>query len=116
MNNIRNEIELACEYAINPLGVDTLRPRFGWLHEFDRFYSGWVLLETKGKAGAKITIHHESTPAGWETEGQKEIYTLKGKTGTTIVAVNYAWANNPAAPLYNSGGIPAVPFNTEAQQ
>ena len=46
--------------------------------------------------------------------GKKKVV-LKGKTGTTIVAVNYAWADNPAAPLYNSAGIPAVPFNTEAQ-
>ena len=28
--------ELACEYATNPLGVDTPRPRFGWLLESDR--------------------------------------------------------------------------------
>ena len=41
---------------------------------------------------------------------------LKGKAGTKIVAVNYAWADNPAAPLYNRAGIPALPFNTEAQK
>jgi len=28
--------ELACEYATDPLGVDTPRPRFGWLLESDR--------------------------------------------------------------------------------
>ena len=27
--------ELTCEYATNPLGVDTPRPRFGWLLESD---------------------------------------------------------------------------------
>ena len=32
------------------------------------------------------------------------------------VAASYAWANNPAAPLYNSSGIPAVPFNTESKK
>jgi len=37
-----------------------------------------VLLKTKGKAGAKITIHYESIPAGWTTEGEKDTYTLKG--------------------------------------
>jgi sialate O-acetylesterase len=47
--------------------------------------------------------------------GKNEVV-LKGKAGTKIVAVNYAWANNPAAPLYNSAGIPAVPFNTESQE
>jgi sialate O-acetylesterase len=47
--------------------------------------------------------------------GKKKVV-LKGKAGTKIVAVNYAWANNPAAPLYNSAGIPAVPFNTESDE
>lgn len=28
--------ELACEYATNPLGVDTPRPRFSWFLESDR--------------------------------------------------------------------------------
>ncbi len=28
--------ELTCEYATNPLGVDTPRPRFGWLPKSDR--------------------------------------------------------------------------------
>jgi sialate O-acetylesterase len=46
----------------------------------------------------------------------KDTIVLKGKPGAKIVAVNYAWANNPAAPLYNSSGIPAVPFNTESKE
>jgi hypothetical protein len=25
--------------------------------------------------------------------------------------VRYAWANNPAATLYNKNGLPAVPFD-----
>ncbi|MBT4502849.1 MAG: hypothetical protein HOC74_34265, partial [Gemmatimonadetes bacterium] len=24
-------IELTCEYAVNPLGIDIPKPRFGWL-------------------------------------------------------------------------------------
>jgi len=28
--------ELTCEYAANPLGVDTPRPRFGWLLDSDK--------------------------------------------------------------------------------
>jgi len=28
--------ELTCEYATNPLGVDTPRPRFGWLLQSDK--------------------------------------------------------------------------------
>jgi sialate O-acetylesterase len=31
----------------------------------------------------------------------------------TPVAVRYAWANNPAATLYNAAGFPAVPFRTD---
>ena len=46
----------------------------------------------------------------------KDTIVLKGKAGTKIVAVNYAWADNPSAPLYNRAGIPALPFNTEAQK
>lgn len=32
---------------------------------------------------------------------------------TQPVAVRYAWANNPACNLYNSAGLPAVPFRTD---
>jgi hypothetical protein len=28
--------ELTCEYATNPLGVDTPQPRFGWLLQSDK--------------------------------------------------------------------------------
>jgi alpha-L-rhamnosidase len=42
----------------------------GWLFEFDRYFSGWVLLKTKGKAGNQITIHYEL--------GEKDTYILKG--------------------------------------
>ena len=42
----------------------------GWMFEFDRYFSGWVLLKTRGKAGARITIHYEL--------GEKDTYILKG--------------------------------------
>jgi len=42
----------------------------GWMFEFDRYFSGWVRLKTKGKAGARITIHYEL--------GEKDTYILKG--------------------------------------
>jgi sialate O-acetylesterase len=29
------------------------------------------------------------------------------------VAVRYAWADNPTVNLYNSAGLPAVPFRTD---
>jgi len=35
-----------------------------------------------------------------------------GEVGTPI-AVRYAWHTNPAAPLYNGDGFPAVPFRTD---
>ena len=28
--------ELTCEYALNPISIDTTRPRFGWLLQSDR--------------------------------------------------------------------------------
>ncbi len=64
--------------TVPPMKVqDTFRPvkitqhgSGGWLFEFDRFFGGWVLLKTKGKAGAKITIHYEL--------GEKDTYILKG--------------------------------------
>ena len=50
----------------------------GWLFEFDRFFSGWVLLKTKGKAGAKVTIHYKSSAAKWRKVTEKDTYTLNG--------------------------------------
>ena len=44
----------------------------GWLFEFDRYFGGWVLLNTKGKAGDTITIHYEL--------GEKDTYILKGNS------------------------------------
>ena len=31
----------------------------------------------------------------------------------TIVAVRYAWANNPVVNLYSRDGLPATPFRTD---
>ena len=56
---------------------DTMRPikltkdgKRGWLFEFDRFFSGWVRLNVKGKAGTMITLGYE--------EGEQDSYVLKG--------------------------------------
>jgi len=64
--------------TVPPMKVqDTLRPikitknnEGGWLFEFDRYFSGWVRLNTKGKAGTKITITYELD--------EKDRYILKG--------------------------------------
>jgi alpha-L-rhamnosidase len=56
---------------------NTLRPvkvthdgKNGWVFEFERFFSGWVRLNVKGKRGTTIIMNHE--------EGEKDVYILKG--------------------------------------
>jgi sialate O-acetylesterase len=39
---------------------------------------------------------------------------LSAKNVKHPVAVRYAWANNPEAPIYNQEGLPMVPFRTDA--
>jgi alpha-L-rhamnosidase len=51
----------------------------GWMFEFDRYFSGWVLVKAKGKSGDKVTIHYEL--------GEKDTYILKGEpAGETYAA------------------------------
>ena len=46
-------------------------------------------------------------------EGNTEI--VSSPQVASPVAVRYAWANNPTrASLYSRGGLPAVPFRTDA--
>jgi len=64
--------------TVPPMKVQaTFRPikiakhkRGGWMFEFDRYFGGWVLVKTKGRPGARITIHYEL--------GEKDTYILKG--------------------------------------
>jgi len=49
--------------------------------------------------------------ANAEINGDKII--VANPNVTDPVAVRYAWANNPATNLYNSAGLPAVPFRTD---
>ncbi|HWS00905.1 MAG TPA: family 78 glycoside hydrolase catalytic domain [Prolixibacteraceae bacterium] len=75
---------LICQ-SIPPMKVqDTLRPvkvtrdvKGGWLFEFDRFFSGWVRLNVKGKAGTKITISYERDRVV-TYHGERDTYILKG--------------------------------------
>jgi len=75
---------LICQ-TIPPMKVqDTLRPikvtkddKGGWMFEFDRFFSGWVRLNVKGKAGTKITMSYEGDRIV-TYGGEKDIYILKG--------------------------------------
>ncbi len=49
--------------------------------------------------------------------------TISGKNSVTVkipkgfkpVKIQYAWGNNPEAPLYNSAGLPAVPFKKQVE-
>ena len=63
---------------------DTLRPikvtkddKGGWVFEFDHFFSGWVRLNVKGKAGTKITLTYERDKIV-TYGGEKDTYILKG--------------------------------------
>ena len=44
-------------------------------------------------------------------EGQTVV--VSSRAVRSPVAVRYAWADNPAANLYNAAGLPAVPFRTD---
>jgi len=57
------------QHTFRPIKI-TEHKSGGWLFEFDRYFSGWVLLKTRGKAGTRVTIHYEL--------GERDIYILKG--------------------------------------
>jgi alpha-L-rhamnosidase len=75
---------LICQ-TIPPMKVqDTLKPvkvtkdgTGGWVFEFDRFFSGWVRLNVKGRAGTKITIRYEKDRVV-TYNGERDTYILKG--------------------------------------
>jgi len=75
---------LICQ-DIPPMKVqETIRPikvtkssTGGWVFEFDRFFSGWVRLNVKGKSGTKITISYEKERVV-TYGGERDIYILKG--------------------------------------
>ena len=63
---------------------DTLHPikvtkddKGAWVFEFDRYFSGWVRLNVRGKAGTKITISYEKDRIV-TYGGEHDIYILKG--------------------------------------
>jgi alpha-L-rhamnosidase len=76
-SRLQHEGRLTCR-TIPPIKAqNTLRPikvtddgKNGWIFEFERFFSGWVRLNVKGKPGTTITLNHE--------EGEKDVYILKG--------------------------------------
>jgi sialate O-acetylesterase len=86
-------------------------------------------------AGSTARIWYDSAGAGLEPHGgtltgfaiagaDQKFYPAEAKiVGTTVAvsspqvqepkAVRYAWADDPAANLYNRDGLPAVPFRTD---
>ncbi len=48
-----------------------------WVFEFDHYFSGWVRLSVKGKAGTKITMKYERDRIVTYT-GERDTYILKG--------------------------------------
>lgn len=75
---------LICQTFPHMKVQDTLQPikvikdiKGGWLFEFDRYFSGWVRLKVKGKAGTKITISYEQDRI-ITYGGERDIYILKG--------------------------------------
>ena len=76
-HRLLHEGRLTCRTIPAMKVQNTLRPvkvthdgKNGWVFEFDRFFSGWVRLNVKGKPGTTITMNHE--------EGEKDVYILKG--------------------------------------
>jgi len=48
-----------------------------------------------------------------EAEIEGNTIRLSANSVSEPVAVRYAWADNPKAPLYNQAGLPMVPFRTD---
>ena len=98
---------LICQ-TIPPLKVqDTFRPikmtkdgKGGWVFEFDRFFSGWVRLKVKGKAGTKITMTYES--------GERDTYILKGAPAGEIYEPRFTF--HPVRHVWVEGleGVPTL--------
>jgi sialate O-acetylesterase len=110
------------------LALGALRVAYGR----DIVHSGPMFKSLTPRDGT-LVVHFEHTGAGLEARGGKlEGFAVAGADGlfhwadATIegdtvvvraaevaapVAVRYAWANNPAATLYNKNGLPAVPFD-----
>lgn len=83
-----------------------------------------VHLEFDGKLNGLI-MRNEDGLCGFEVAGEDHIFHkayARIDSGTVVVsstkvahpvAVRYAWANDPQVSLYNSAGLPAVPFRTD---
>jgi len=75
---------LICQTFPHMKVQDSLRPikvtkdtKGDWVFEFDHYFSGWVRLNVKGKAGTKITLFYEKDRIVTYT-GERDTYILKG--------------------------------------
>lgn len=95
------------------------------------------LLQSAVKDGKTIVLKFAEASSGLKAAGDSLIgFELAGKDGAFVpaearidgdavivsavgvaepAAVRYAWANNPAASLYNGAGLPASPFSAEVK-
>jgi sialate O-acetylesterase len=71
-------------------------------------------LTFRGASSQSFAIAGEDRKFYWaKAEIQGDAIVLSSPKVSHPVAARYAWASNPEAPLYNSEGLPAVPFRTD---
>ena len=79
-----------------------------------RFEHSRGLKTSAGSAPAGFAVagaDRKFVPAEARVEGDAVL--VWSKDVPRPVAVRYAWADNPAANLYNADGLPASPFRTD---
>lgn len=81
--------------------------------EFDHAQDGLIVRNKKLTGFAIAGADGKFVWADAEVDGNAVVVHSPDVSQPT--AVRYAWSNNPAAVLYNSAGLPAVPFATDKQ-
>jgi sialate O-acetylesterase len=73
-------------------------------------------LVVRGREAKGFAIAGEDRKWVWATDVRiqgDDTLILRSDKVSKPVAVRYAWANNPECNLYNTAGLPAVPFRTD---
>jgi sialate O-acetylesterase len=79
---------------------------------FDHAEGG--LVTVNGEAPAEFSIRGETGPWVWaEARIEGDSIVVSSPLVPRPLHVRYAWQSNPRATLYNSAGLPAVPFRTD---
>ncbi len=93
------------------------------------------VLKSADIKGAEVLLLFDNVAEGLKAEGELQGFEIAGKDGKFVPAkakvsgkgevvvesaetpspafVRYAWSNTPSATLFNSEGLPALPFSTE---